>query len=402
MKGPRLSWLQSALRQPDAQHTGGGRMRMGVWAVSLAFWWAVFGLMFAARDRFWAAALGNETIAWIDAVRQGLLQSCMGMVLILVAFWIAKRFPLELRSWRRNVLLHVAIGAVVIPANVLLLHGAYRLASPEQPATATLVRTFVSVFPGWSLMYATMLGMGYGIQYFYRYRDRRLRASQLETQLARARLQALNMQLHPHFLFNTLNSISALMHRDVRAADRTLSRLEDLLRLTLSKSAAQEVPLRDEIEILEPYLEIEQTRFGDRLTVEWAVEPQLLDAVVPQLVLQPLVENAIKHGIAPRSSPGRIRISAQEVAGMLELEVSDNGPGLAGESRPNPRFGGAASRPAPQDRGGCGVGLANTRARLKQLYPREHQLVLGDRPGGGARVHLRIPLRFLRTTEAAA
>jgi two-component system, LytTR family, sensor kinase len=384
---------------PVQEPAASTQWRAGLWIPIFTAWCIVFGVMFAARDRFWAAALGREDLAWTDALLQGLVQASSITLLMAAALLVAWRFPLERRGLAENVALHTGIGAVIILVNVLLLHGVFRLLMDGEGRT--LAAMLVGFFPAACIMYATMLGGGYGIQYFHRYRDRELRASQLESQLAHARLQALNMQLHPHFLFNTLNSISALMHRDVRAADRTLSRLEDLLRLTLDNSEAQEVPLRDELRVLEPYLEIEQTRFGDRLQVEWAVEPHLLEAAVPQLILQPLVENAIKYGIAPRSTPGRIRVSAREVGSMLELEVSDNGPGLNWKPLAA-RSAGTGAAATGVARGGCGVGLANTRERLRQMYPRQHQLVLGDQPGGGARVHIRFPLRFLPRTPVAA
>src|SRR5262249_40591374 len=180
-----------------------------------------------------------------------------------------------------------------------------------------------------------------------------LKASQLEARLAQAQLQALKMQLHPHFLFNTLHAISALMRKDVEEADRMITRLSDLLRLTLENVGAQEATLRQELEILGRYLEIEQRRFGDRLQVKMEIEPETLDARAPNLILQPLVENAIRHGIAPRSAPGLIEIRASRAGDKLELQVRDNGVGLPTDHR----------EPIKE-----GVGLANTRARLEQLY----------------------------------
>jgi two-component system, LytTR family, sensor kinase len=348
-------------------------------------WWLTFGLMFGVRDRVWATWRGSEELVWAEAIRLGLFQAFTMSVLAAVALWVAHRFPLERHSWARNLLLHAAVGLVVILANGLLMHLLVPLITdiPRQP----LLMRYVGVFPAWCLIYTLVLGVGYGLQYFRRYQERMLLASQLETQLAQAQLQALNMQLHPHFLFNTLNSISALMHRDVHAADRMLARLEDLLRLTLSKSGAQEVPLRDELEILEPYLEIEQTRFGDRLAVEWAVEPDTLSLAVPQLILQPLVENAIKHGISPRSAAGRIRLAAQVTGGMLELEVTDNGSGLFPER--NGRSG-----------SGGGVGLSNTRARLRRLYGDRHRFEIINVPTVGTCVRIHIPAHILEGGQA--
>src|SRR5262249_33703319 len=187
-------------------------------------------------------------------------------------------------------------------------------------------------------------------------------------------LQLLKMQLQPHFLFNTLHTISALMHQDLHLADRMLARLAELLRMTLENVKKQEVPLRQEIDFLKPYLEIQQARLGDRLAVEMHVPPELLDALVPNLILQPLVENAIQHGIAPRSEGGRLEVRARRLDRALELQVCDNGPGLPGTNGYRE-----------------GVGLSNTRARLQQLYGDGQHFQLSNRSQGGLQVQLTIP-----------
>ena len=203
-------------------------------------------------------------------------------------------------------------------------------------------------------------------------------ASRLEAQLARAQLQVLRMQLHPHFLFNTLNTISALVHKDVRAADRMLALLGDLLRDSFEKLGAQEVALKQELNFLERYLEIEKARFQDRLIVRTEIASETLDALVPNLILQPLVENAIRHGISRRSGTGSIEVRAWREDGMLAVRIRDDGPGLPSEAV-------MASR--------GGVGLANSQARLEQLYGRAHRFDLTNRPEGGLDVTLAIPFR---------
>jgi LytS/YehU family sensor histidine kinase len=238
------------------------------------------------------------------------------------------------------------------------------------------------------IFYWTIVGVGYAFEYYRRFREQQLqaaglelRATRLETQLARAQLQALKMQLHPHFLFNTLHAISALMDDDIKGARRMIARLSELLRLTLEGAGRQEVSLRQELDALERYLEIEQIRFQDRLKVHLAVEPETLDASVPNLVLQPIVENAVRHGIAPRSSAGRIEIRAERRDGMIELQVIDDGPGLHpyGEGCP--------------DEFREGIGLANTRARLRRLYGDEHCIEIRNADEGGLVVKLAIPFR---------
>jgi LytS/YehU family sensor histidine kinase len=190
------------------------------------------------------------------------------------------------------------------------------------------------------------------------------------------------MQLNPHFLFNTLHAISALMHKDVEAADRMLTRLSDLLRLALDSSDTQEVPLRDELAFLERYLEIEQTRFGERLKVKMDIGPETGAALVPSLILQPLVENAIRHGIEPQALAGVVRLSACCEGDRLRLRVSDNGVGLRGQ-------------PVTE-----GVGLSNTRARLQQLYGTAHQFELSNGSDGGLAVDIVMPLRRAATNES--
>jgi len=207
-----------------------------------------------------------------------------------------------------------------------------------------------------------------------------VRTLQLEAQLSQAQLQALKMQLHPHFLFNTLHSISALLNHDPEAARKMITRLGDFLRLTLENSGTQEVTLQQEIEFLRCYLEIERIRFQDRLMTRVDVSPPALDAKVPNLILQPIVENAIRHGIAPRSSPGLIEILAKPQNGTLRIQVRDNGPGLPPDRTSEKMFT-------------KGLGLANTERRLDQLYGAAHRFDLVNDPEGGLIVTLEIPFK---------
>ncbi|MEK6286194.1 MAG: histidine kinase [Acidobacteriota bacterium] len=235
------------------------------------------------------------------------------------------------------------------------------------------------------MSYGTIFLVSYAIDYYRRHQEEEVKISRLKAELAEAQLQvteaqlqALKMQLHPHFLFNTLNSISALLDEDVDAADQMLARLGDLLRMTLENSGAQEVTLQEELEFLRCYLEIEQVRFHDRLTVIMNIEPETLDARVPNLILQPIVENAIRHGIVSRIAPGQIEINAKRSGDTLQLEVKDNGRGL---------HRGEASSGRIKE----GLGLTNTRARLEQLYRAAHRFELSDAPEGGLQVMLEFP-----------
>ena len=235
------------------------------------------------------------------------------------------------------------------------------------------------------LTYAAIVTVWHALDYHRKFREREGRAAELEAHLAQARLQALKMQLHPHFLFNTLNGIAALNYEDPQAANRMLARLGELLRLTLDDHGAPEVSLRQELEFTRRYLELEQIRLGDRLTVHLDIAPEALDAGVPNLLLQPLVENAIRHGIAPYSARGEISIHAQRNNGALHLRVADNGPGPAGNPRPSD---------------GPGVGLKNTRARLRQLYGDAQRLELKNAEHGGGLIEITLPFRAVETADS--
>ena len=235
------------------------------------------------------------------------------------------------------------------------------------------------------LTYLVILGTAYGIDFYRQHRQRELLASQLQTQLAQAQLEALKMQLHPHFLFNTLNSISMLVRKGGREeAVKMLAGLSDLLRLALDNAGLQVVTLEQELSFLERYLELQRIRFRDRLTVKLIVSPDTLTAEVPNLILQPIVENAIRHGIDSSSDAGLVEIRARREHGRLRMEVRDDGPGFS-----------ATRRAEGQE----GVGLTNTRKRLERLYGRDHLFEIRDAPERGALAVLEIPYR--RAKEAS-
>ncbi len=282
---------------------------------------------------------------------------------------------------------HAAGVLLFVLAHVLMqatARQAIRLALAEPPASGAwtawlydVPRLYFLNF-GWEMMtYWAVVGLSHALTYHRESQERAVAGAQLETRLAEAQLQALQRQLHPHFLFNTLHTISALMHRDVEAADAMIARLSDLLRLTLDRLGVQQVSLKEELEFLSKYLEIEQTRFQDRLTVHLDIQPETLDARVPNLLLQPLVENAIRHGIAPRTAAGRLVLRAAREGDTLVVEVRDNGPGL-----PQARLAAFNTR---------GVGLTNTRSRLEHLYGAGHRFAFRDSPGGGLSVLITIP-----------
>jgi two-component system, LytTR family, sensor kinase len=257
----------------------------------------------------------------------------------------------------------------------------------------TLLFLLVIGFHQAYLTYWGLLGIQYGFGWYRRYEERKqealrleLRSSQLESQLVRAHLSALKMQIQPHFLFNTLNAIVVLVRQQKgREAEEMLSRLSDLLRCVLDDVDAHEVPLRRELEYLQLYLSIEQVRFQDRLQVEIASDPGVLEAAVPHMILQPLVENAIRHGVCRSSSAGRIRIGACRVSGRLELKIQDDGPGLA----------------AANSGQTCGIGLANTRARLSQLYGDMARLCVENEEHGGVAATVTLPCHILAPASDA-
>ncbi len=237
---------------------------------------------------------------------------------------------------------------------------------------------YVGTFHSEVLTYWAVIGLSHAINYYRKYREREIRASQLQAQLARAELDALRMQLQPHFLFNTLNTISVLMKENVQLADQVLLRLSDLLRLSLKSTGTHEVTLRDELEFLRNYLEIEQTRFQDRLTVRYEIDEQTIEAQVPNLILQPLVENAIRHAVAPQPGRSTVEIRSARRNGKVELQVRDDGPGL------------------PAVMNGKGIGLSNTRARLEKLYGSAHTFELTQANGRGLQVTVTLPFHTQR------
>ncbi len=337
--------------------------------------WTFLALFFGSRMVL-SYAYSGYGINWSFPLLLSLTEVYGWAVLFPVIYLLARRFRFEGGRLWRDVPVHLfaGLGLALLKAN------ADRVLIPLVTGVANYRVRVLDETHSNLLTYWVLVGVVLGIVYYRRFRERELRASQLEARLAEARLEALKMQLHPHFLFNTLNGISALMHRDVEAADRMLVRLSDLLRMTLESGDAQETSLKQELEFLNAYLEIEKTRFGDRLTVEMKVDPETLDARVPALILQPLVENAIRHGIGPRVEPGRIELRAERRNGRLCLHVSDNGAGI-------PEGGGEALRE--------GVGLSNTRARLAQLYGDDHRFELENGKGRekGLRVTVEIPYR---------
>jgi two-component system LytT family sensor kinase len=341
--------------------------------------WTAIGLFYFSQSRIENSLSHNPRPWWSDlATWMSGMYICAALTPAIL--WLGHRFPIERTNWLRRAGLHLLF-SVVFSVVELAVHSAIIVWLRLMPAmaksyTATFLMLLGVAFQLNIVTYWFILGISRAVRLFRKYQQREkdallleLNASELETRLARAQMRALKAQLQPHFLFNTLNAVMVLVRQQkARDAEETLTRLSDLLRCVLEDVEAQEVPLRRELEFVQLYLSIEQVRFQDRLRVGISAEPGLLEAAVPHMLLQPIVENAIRHGIGRSSAAGRIEIAAARVGDSLRVEVRDDGPGLA------PAFADAQH----------GIGLANTRARLRQLYGDAARLTLENAAAGGA------------------
>jgi signal transduction histidine kinase len=345
--------------------------------------WTIFGLYYGARNVISAFARGRQ-IDWSRDFLYELIYWYSWALMMPLIVWLVRRARRRLATG--NAVLAIAAAGIVITP----VHGALEATlaisfdrfvlgvTPDQIARnlpAIRRAVLLGCFTGY-VTYWIIVGLDFAIGYYRGFHERRVAAADLERHLTQARLQNLRAQLHPHFLFNTLNTVSILMMRDLAGARQVLTRLGDLLRLTLQSSDAQEVTVRDEIDYVRRYLDIEQVRFSDRLSVAVDVDPRALDARIPAMILQPLVENSIRHGIAAKSSSGAVAIRIRRANDAVQISVQDDGPGFDGTRAE-------------------GVGLSNTRARLSQLYGPAQSLATAAAPGGGALVTITLPYRML-------
>ncbi|WP_321469958.1 histidine kinase [uncultured Paludibaculum sp.] len=354
--------------------------------------WTLLGLFMFSQGMV-QKTVSNDPNPWWHHLTGWLVGVWTWFLMTPIVLWLGRRLPLERRYWLRRAIAHTAL-AVCIALLQLSLEAAivYWIGVFPQYMTSyigTLAFLLIIGFHQGMLTYWSVIAAQHGFAWYRRYEERKqealrleLRSSQLEGQLVQARLGALKMQLQPHFLFNTLNAIMVLVRQQKgREAEEMLGRLSDLLRCVLDDVDAQEIPLRRELEYLQIYLSIEQVRFQDRMKVEVAAAPDVLDAAVPHMILQPIVENAIRHGIGRSSDAGRIQISACLVNGLLELKVKNDGPGLAPAG---------ASQTS-------GIGLTNTRARLEQLYGSAAYLSVRNAADGGVEATIVLPCRAIET-----
>lgn len=326
------------------------------------------------------ASLRGEPASLAAALRAAFIQSLPWVPVTLAVIYLTVRFPLSRAAWRRNLAIHVPAALVVaFGANVLVVLGFWQLQGQFQGVGAllrsalfwTTLRLHIAL-----LIYAAIAALTHAVLYLRDARDRELQLARLESQLSRARLQALTAQIRPHFLFNTLHTIGQLW-RSGRSdqADSMLDRLGSLLQKVQGTSSSPEVPLAEELDLVRDYLAIEQTRFIDRMVTAVDAPPETLDCLVPPLILQPLVENAVRHGIAAVSTASLVEVRAELDGGRLRLTVLDDGPGMTAVS------------PQP----GSGTGLSNTRERLQQMYGAQARLDVENAQGGGTIIRIELP-----------
>jgi signal transduction histidine kinase len=349
------------------------------WAV-IFLAWTLVGLIYTVQDVTRRLYL-NDPNLWRE-LDYWLVRVYLSAALTPAILWLGRRWPLEQHAWVRRTGMHLLFAAafavveITIETAVLatLWPGGFRQWYP---------RLLIAGFHSGVIAYWVVLGVQAGARYYRELHAREqealrleLHASELNAQLVRAQLNTLKMQLQPHFLFNTLNAIVVLVRQQKgREAEETLARFSDLLRLVLDDLDADEVPLSRELEYLRLYLAIEQVRFSDRLSVAISIDPAVLDAAVPHMGLQPIVENAIRHGIGRRAAAGSIEIRAARAGDAVQVTVTDDGPGFPPSSAP----------------AGRGIGLANTRARLEQLYGAAARLEIASGNRGGASVTMIVP-----------
>jgi hypothetical protein len=300
-------------------------------------------------------------------------------ILSVFIFAFTRRYPIEPHTWPERLVLHLAAGIFFALVKLCMDYPIIEIFYCPAPGLTPFLGFFrvalLGHFHPYVLIYWAMVGIWHAKEYYRKYDDRQKESAHLEQLLGRARLQLLRSQIHPHFLFNTLNGIATLIHKDVESADRMIVRLGELLRASMENFDSHEVSLREELNFTRSYLEIEHFRFGSSLQSEIIVDDRTLDANVPFLILQPLVENAIRHGIAPNGHSGRVVIRTEHLGKAVRLCVEDSGNGTSLTPDFNER-----------------IGLSNTRARLNQLYNDEHQLELSRSSLGGLAVTIDIPL----------
>lgn len=353
--------------------------RYSKWVGLIAVWTAV-GLILSTEVYFTVRVTRPEIVFW-DVMASQFARVSLWALLTPVVLWLRTIVPLDWGRWVGGLAFHLSL-------SVLMMVGYYlaRIAF-------VIIREGESLGDFWVLaqenffgrnlidmvFYWAVLGGGYVFEIYRKYKNEQIKAVQLETRLVENELKSLKQQLHPHFLFNTMNTIAVLV-REQRNDEAVglLAKLSSLLRISLDNSRVHEVTVRQEMDFLERYIDIQRIRFADRLSVRTRISPEALEARIPNLLLQPLVENAILHGIAPKNGPGSVEVAGEVRAGRLHLEVTDDGMGIDGD---------------PDQRTREGIGLSNTRERLAKIYGAHSQMVLRSEPGRGTTVSIVLPCR---------
>ncbi|HUK47565.1 MAG TPA: histidine kinase [Terriglobales bacterium] len=364
-----------------------------IWILSFAVW--IF-LSLVATISVVQLYRGDSDFNFSEIAGMQFSQLMPFALLTPLVFWLADRFPMGKQNWVRRSVLYLAAGFVFAAGHIAMRgvtpygvfdpktrtwHSAFwdYKAHKVDVRWRSLERMFlVNAFDDINGTYLPIILVAYVVSYYSRLKDRDLAAAHLEAQLSKANLRALKSQLQPHFLFNTMHSISGLMFTDPHAADAMMSRLSELLRMSFEDGAEQITTLNRELEFVNGYLEIEKMRLGDRLTVDLDISPETLDAQVPHLLLQPLVENAVQHGVAKLSSKGNIRICSGQDGRNLWLKISDNGPGFNCPADSAPK---------------SGLGLRASQERLQTLYGENQSFTFGALATGGTEITIRIPFR---------
>ena len=332
--------------------------------------WTIFGLCSFAVCLLADAATGESPAPWPRVLQYSLGAAWIWAALTPAALWAARKATFVPGRRMRSALMHGLIGSGFVAVSVTLQSGLADLTGIYTSGSSLILPRVENRL----LASGALRTLGHAARYFRLSQTRQVHASELEARLTKTHLQLLRLQLQPHFLFNTLNTVAELVHTDPDTADQMITRLGRLLRLSLDHAGHQVVPLRQEIDFLRMYVEIEQVRFQDRLQIVWNLAPDTLDAAVPTLLWHPVLENAIRHGVTPLAGRGRIVIASHRDAGDLVLEIRDNGQGLPP---------GGVSRE--------GVGLRNIRERVGQLYGSRARFALAPAVGGGTVATLRLP-----------
>jgi two-component system LytT family sensor kinase len=347
------------------------------WLVGFGAWTAL--ALLATMQTAMSFSMRGQPIEWPRLLVWRAIDWYSCALFVPPFLWLVRRWPLERSTWLRRLPMYIAVTLIATIAKYALLFSLqthFIGAARSQSFGMVLAGNAISEL----MIFWAVVGVLHAVEFYRRYREREALTLELRAQLSQSQLDVLRAQLHPHFLFNVLNAATVLVHRDPDAADAMLTRLGELLRHALRSDPRHETPLREELELLDRYLDIMRTRFGDRLTIRRTVPADVESALVPTFVLQPLVENALEHGVDRVEGSGCVEIEAARDGESLVLAVRDDGPG----ERADPHAG-------------LGIGLTNTRARLAALYGDAAALALRPRPGGGTAVVLRLPFRSLAT-----